>query len=85
MNDKLETLKEPPVGLRAWVKRMRDVDNLIERSGQRRKRLNIVRDHVTNLLGFDMPNTRERVRFLNELLYNLDILKLLKIPKNKIV
>lgn len=55
-NDQLKSLKETPIGLRARVKRMRDVVNLIERSGQRKKKLKLVRDHVTNLLGFDMSN-----------------------------
>ena len=78
-----EAFKETRVGgLRARNCFFKDIKNLKEGSGQRKKRLKYAREHITTILGQTFLD-QQKEQFLNELINKSDVLSLLKLSGNQ--
>lgn len=82
LKTQLKTLKETPVGLRERIRQMKQINNLSETCGGRKKRMKLARDYIAKVSGLDMHNSEERIQLLNETMNRSDIVKLLKLPEN---
>lgn len=79
----MNTLKETPIGLRERLRQMKQINDLSKTCGGRQKRMKLARDCIGKIFGLNMHNSIERVQLLNETMNRIDIVKLLKLPKNQ--
>lgn len=80
---KLAALKKTPIGLRERIRQIKNINNLSETCGGRKRRRKLARDYISQVFGLDMHICEERVLLLNETMNRLDIIKLLKMPENQ--
>lgn len=82
-NQKLNSLKKTPIGMRERIKEQKHINKLSETCGGRKRRMKLTREYISQVSGLDMHKSEERVQILNETMNKLDVIKLLRLPENE--